>query len=360
VKHRMVKLISFSLVLFFAFAIAATFSTTLADVSDDACTRRTLEVKLTPLDLETYTLVGWHCSKANTTSDVVQLLLHGATYNHSYWDFPYEANKYSYVDYMIKAGYSVFNVDRIGAGESDRPAVPELLNIQTDAYIVHQVVQALKNGQVGGNAYDKVILVGHSMGTAMSWEEAGVYGDVDGIVSTGLLHNVDPVFAANAITNSYPANQDPKFQGQGLADGYLTTRPGTRDELFYYAQTADPQVIALDEQMKDTVTDGEVSTITHSSNIPTTITIDVPVISVIGEFDNVSCGASLNCSDVNFVKTHEAAYFSPKACLETYVISQTGHDLNLHLSAQTSYATIKDWLVRRIGTDNVAPTQPCN
>lgn len=38
----------------------------------------------------------------------MQLLVHGATYNHLYWDFPHGPGYYSYVDAATAAGYATF------------------------------------------------------------------------------------------------------------------------------------------------------------------------------------------------------------------------------------------------------------
>ena len=52
----------------------------------------------------------------------VQLLVHGASYNHLYWNWPLDPARYSYVRRALAAGYATFNVDRLGAGASTRPA----------------------------------------------------------------------------------------------------------------------------------------------------------------------------------------------------------------------------------------------
>ena len=327
--------------------------------ASNQCTRQTLPITLSPVDPTSYTLVGWLCGKAPLPGRTLQVLLHGGTYNHTYWDTAYKPQLYSYVDAMTKAGYATFMLDRIGYGESDHP-VPELITIQTNAFMVHQVVQALRSGTIEGIRFGKVILVGHSMGTATAWEEASRYNDVDGVINTGLLHNSDVNFIARAFSNLYPASSDPQFQTQGLPPGYLTTQPGTRDELFYYPSNADPQVIASDETTKDTLTDGELETIGPSAYSLASRSITVPVFSLIGEYDNVSCGGTINCHDPTAVYTYEAQYYAPQACFELAVVPNTGHSLNLHLSADTTYQRIQTWLQRRIGvTPQQPPTDPC-
>ena len=95
------------------------------------CTRNVLPVRLSPLLPTVYHVVGWLCYTGSLNQyQLVQLLVHGATYDHSYWDFPYQPGTYSYVKAMAKAGYATFIFDRIGNGESDH-SLPELVTIHT-------------------------------------------------------------------------------------------------------------------------------------------------------------------------------------------------------------------------------------
>ena len=51
------------------------------------------------------------------------------------------------------------------------------MTIQVEAYVAHQFVQALRSGCVAGIQFGKVIIVGHSLGSVVVWEEAITYGD---------------------------------------------------------------------------------------------------------------------------------------------------------------------------------------
>jgi hypothetical protein len=44
----------------------------------------------------------------------------GADGSQSYWHFPYQSSKYSFVDFAVSKGYSVLFYDRVGAGESTK------------------------------------------------------------------------------------------------------------------------------------------------------------------------------------------------------------------------------------------------
>jgi len=79
----------------------------------------------------------------------------------------------------------VFDYDRIGNGQSSHPSSTEI-SVASDAFVAHQVVQALRSGRIGGTAFQRVVLIGHSLGSFTSWQEAGEYHDVDGVILTGI------------------------------------------------------------------------------------------------------------------------------------------------------------------------------
>src|SRR5687768_5578130 len=63
------------------------------------CQSHTLKVKMSPLSLTRYNLYGELCWSGQLNPRVVQVLIHGATYNRYYWDFQaYQPENYSYVD----------------------------------------------------------------------------------------------------------------------------------------------------------------------------------------------------------------------------------------------------------------------
>lgn len=98
--------------------------------------------------------------------------------------------------YATAAGYAVLNLDRIGIGRSDHPPAAAI-TIESNAYVVHQIVQALRGGSLvvpsfGRVRTERVALVGHSLGSLISMQEAATYDDVDGVVLTGISHTVTP------------------------------------------------------------------------------------------------------------------------------------------------------------------------
>ncbi len=310
-----------------------------------SCQSLNVPVALGDGQLAQYSIYGQLCLPPSGRSSTVQLLIPGATYGHIYWDFSYQPQMYSYVQALTAAGYSTFNIDRIGTGLSSHPLLSlEKVTMETDAYIVHEIVQDLRSGVIGNQPFGRVILVGHSLGSGTVWIEAGTYHDVDGVIITGLLHHLNAFSLVGILDSFYPAALDPRFEDSGFGIGYLTTKPGTRGRDFYYLPDADPNVVATDEATKETTTDGEAATFAPVLTDGISAKINVPVLLVVGQQDNILCGQlATNCSSAATVLQAEAPYYAPQVQLQVAVIPNSGHDLNLHKAAPLSFAAITAW-----------------
>src|SRR6185369_11332382 len=107
------------------------------------CQEVTFAVNLSPSDATVYNVFGELCSRGSIHHKTIQVALHGATYSHLYWDFPFQPETYSYVRRATAAGYAVLDIDRIGIGQSDHPPA-DAVTIEANGYVVHQIVQALR------------------------------------------------------------------------------------------------------------------------------------------------------------------------------------------------------------------------
>jgi pimeloyl-ACP methyl ester carboxylesterase len=322
------------------------------------CEELSFEVTLSPSDATVYNVFGVLCSRGSIHRATVQVTLHGSTYSHLYWDWPYQPETYSYMRRATAAGYAVLNLDRIGIGQSDHPPAAAV-TIGANAHVVHQIVQTLRGGDLivpafGRVSAERVVLVGHSLGSVIAIEEAATYGDVDGVVLTGVSHTVTPVLG-EILGALYPANLDPRFAGRNIPDGYLTSLPGTRT-VFYHVPSADPLVIAIDEQTKETVTAAELDTAFPALALSTGV--HVPVFVVVGDLDLAFCAAP-SCTESGSLAI-EASFYPADACTEALAIPRAGHDLNLHFQAPLAYDAVLEWLDRRVGSNpNVPPPSPC-
>jgi pimeloyl-ACP methyl ester carboxylesterase len=312
------------------------------------CSAHTVPVAITDPGPADQTMWGQLCYRGSREPATVQLLVHGASYDHLYWNFPYGNGYYSYVDAATAAGYATFDIDRIGDGNSSHPPSSGV-DLTSGAVALHYAVAALRAGAVDGHAFRHVIMVGHSLGSVEAWIEAARYDDVDAVIITGALHQLNPDLAALAAADVYSAVDDPKFAGSGLDLGYLTTRPGTRGPLFYDPATADPAVIATDETDKDTSTVGELDDLLALESEPTaeqpSTQITVPVLVVVGADDNIFCtGVTVyNCASAASVQSYESQFYPPAAHLKAVVIPDTGHDLALSTTAPITDAVMLGW-----------------
>ncbi|HKS44964.1 MAG TPA: alpha/beta hydrolase [Amycolatopsis sp.] len=278
----------------------------------------------------------------------VQLLVSGFTYNHLYWDVPGFGDRYSYVAHATAAGYATFAVDPIGTGASSHPPGSQV-TIDASAATLHQVIEALRAGRVSKRQFSQVIYVGHSLGSKTGWVEVSRYRDVDAFAQTASLH----AFNSDTLTEFggevHSASDDPRFAALGLDPGYVTTKPGIR-KIFYHLPTTDPEVLRFDEQHKDVGSQAESAGTRQLVAAPpeetVTRNIDVPVLSVVGQYDALDCGdpGGAACSDPQQVRNFEGRYYSAAARLTVAIVPDAGHDLNLHRNAPDTDQIVNRWI----------------
>lgn len=323
-------------------AASAAPNTTLNNVQkhhDGFCTDVPVPVALGSGQPHKQYVAGTFCYPYGKASSV-DVLIHGATYDRTYWDSGYNFPQYSYVNRTLQAGRAVFYYDRLGVGKSSQLKSTDV-TMDADAYVVHQLVQLFKP------VFHNVNIIGHSYGSRIAQLESSQFNDATKVVLTDSLHAVGPALANNEITQ-YPANQDPKFAGLGLDDGWTTTTPGNARKAFYNLATADPNEIAYDDAHKAILsntqfTQGQIQgRVPAGSNLTNSITR--PVLLIYGQQDRLYCGLALDCSNTAAVLANEQPYYTSVASLTAKVVPDTGHDMALHPSAGTSFTMINDWL----------------
>lgn len=294
-----------------------------------------------------YYLAAWLCADGSPRGRAVEVLIPGLTYGASYWNFPLDPGRYSYVRAATAAGFATLAIDRLGTGASSHPPAADV-TAGTEAVALHGVVQRLRAGRVGATRFRTVVLVGHSFGSDVALREAGIYGDVAGVISTGWLTAGNPAGHLR-VRDSYDAtaSDDPKFAHAGLPTGYVTTRPGTRGADFYNTSYASPAVIREDEALKETVTSGELASVIVPVPRATTRAIGVPVLLADGQNDDLDCSTTLpgvSCASAAALIRREQASYAPQACLRAFVLPTSGHSINLHPDAPQWFAAATRWI----------------
>ncbi|MFC0109668.1 alpha/beta fold hydrolase [Kibdelosporangium aridum] len=272
-------------------------------------------------------------------ADTVHVLIPGGTYNSSYWDIGYSPSSRSYRMVMNKAGHATLALDRLGTGHSSKP-LSAFVTASAQARAAHEVIKQIR-GQ-----FSRVIIGGHSIGSAMAMIEAGTYRDVDGVLVTGMTHRMNFATVAPVLTQMIPAPLDPQLASRGLDLGYLTTGPGTRYTSFH---TPGPKVdgaIAFDESTKDVFAATEAVDTVALTNIviPASRGINVPVLLIVGN-DNHFCGPPLgsDCSSPSALHASERPFFGPSATLTTHIVSGYGHSINYAPNAASYYDVVAKW-----------------
>ena len=167
---------------------------------------------------------------------------------------------------------------------------------------------------------------------------------------------MNPAYTDESRETSQVAAIDPQFMGSIFDLTYFTSAPETRGRTFYVSSNSDPNVYAIDEANKQTLTLGEILSVRTYFG-PQSQSINVPVLVLVGDDDIIGCGGALDCSDADAVVANEQeAYSDPATCVETYVLKDTGHNLSLHSDAASNSARMLDWVDRRIGE---SATEPC-
>lgn len=271
----------------------------------------------------------------------LQVLVHGATYNHAYWDFPaVNGEGYSYARYMAARNYAVLAIDLPGAGESDKPP-GATLGLGDTAGAIGQIVDAMRSGaNPVGEAFGPIVLVGHSAGSIASTVAQGNGHPADALVITASRHLVGPVLELEITAFILPQLFD--LVGAFAGVPYFSLLSKTREDLFYFAPAADPDVIALDNATADQWTSGQLLStffafVDPGVDQPEDVT--GPVLIQLGTHD------VLFPADLPEV---ERSLWSPDADVEIQTLTGIGHDFNLHLNHAEGWQAIDAWIRQHV------------
>lgn len=264
----------------------------------------------------------------------LQVVVHGATYNHTYWDFPIEG--YSYARYMAAQKYNVLAIDLPGAGESAKPSGPTLGLADTSG-AVRQVVEAMRSGHNAvGHAFGPIILVGHSAGSiASTVAQAGEDPVADALVVTASRHLVGRVLALQVERGIV----DILLALAGIFGGvpYFSLPPDYRTLLFYFPDAADPAVIVEDNRTADQWTNGQLGT--------TFGAFFNPAVDRVGEVTGpvlIQLGTHDALFPADFPEDEQAWWAS--ATVDVQTLTGIGHNFNLHLNRAESWQAIDTWI----------------
>ncbi|KAL8917285.1 MAG: hypothetical protein Q9172_005911 [Xanthocarpia lactea] len=297
-----------------------------------------------------------------------QLLTHGGTLDHTYWDI---APGYSYVDAATLAGYATLSYDRLGTGLSDHPDPLQTVQLPLQIELAHILAQGLRTGSMSGRRFtvSKIVGVGHSLGGAITQAVAAKYPkDFDALIIQGT--STVTQFALTGVVSQalQIANTDPSGRFKGLADGYHVSGPlpQAAQFAFYRYPGFDPKILirfyspqppnlsrppsklalsdthpvhlvfSLQTSRKQTLALGESYTLPVAYAPATAYTGPVAIIN--GQNDWFYCGG--DCTyPVDQAAAAIPAFFpnADKNRSTSYLAPGSGHNVNAHLSAGKAF-----------------------
>jgi pimeloyl-ACP methyl ester carboxylesterase len=287
-----------------------------------------VNLPVTLSDGRSYSIAGAAYFEGSPRGKVLQLAIHGITYDHQYWDAPsINGVDYSYARFMARAGYVVLAIDQLGAGKSDRPD-GDFLNLAETGSSVAQLVEKFRTRhnplRVG---FERIILVGHSFGGLTSLSAQAACSCADGLVVSGWLNDTPPPLT-------------PELVALLLAAPYANLPAELRAQFGYHAASADPTVIAFDNaRLNTTVSRGQLldimASFTTSPSSALAARIKVPVLLQLGQFDALMAAKTVS---------EEDDVYGQSPAVTAQELPGQGHVLNLHPDAEEGWRYVDSWL----------------
>ncbi|KAI9808812.1 MAG: hypothetical protein M1827_007187 [Pycnora praestabilis] len=142
----------------------------------------------------TFNISAKFCTPNNGSGSnpTVQFLTHGIGFDKTYWDIAFNNFNYSYTDVAVDTyGYSTFAIDRLGIGNSSKGDPLSEIQAPAELSAIYELTMMLRAGSLSGVPLaDKVVHVGHSFGSGLSYTLASMYPNVtDGLILTGFSMN---------------------------------------------------------------------------------------------------------------------------------------------------------------------------
>lgn len=243
-----------------------------------------------PSDGKGYTVKGRIVAPAAALASpkAATLYLHAVTWGAYYWRLQ-NIPGYDYATNMAEKGHVSVIVDRLGYGESGKPAGNGGTCFGSEADVAHQMVQALKNGSytVSGQepvSFPKVFISGSSVGGMVSEIENYSYKDTDGIINWGWA---EYRFSEYAMKEAADIGRRCVMGGDSGAPAYYAAFALNSIQTFYF-NSAKPEVRAQ-------IPKPNADPCSQIASIPAGVQADemdkreikVPVLSIFGDADSI-------------------------------------------------------------------------
>lgn len=296
----------------------------------------------------TYNISAQYCTNGSDPTTLL-FLTHGIGFDKSYWDLAYNDFAYSFVDRAIAAGYATFSIDRLGVGMSTHADPVQVVQFPAELSTIQVLTSQIRDGKVDGvPTPQKIAHVGHSFGSELTMGLSVMAPNLtDAVVLTGFSYNSSFQPQAFASFNSQLAKLNQPDRFGDLDPGFLTWINNQSNQFaFLYPSGFEPSILTFSESTKYPYTVGEILT-QGGGSIAKEFKGSVLVLT--GVEDAIFCGG--NCYSTGGVGASipdaVAKAFPVASAFETYLPTTTGHAVNLHYNAQSSYTYILDFLKKQ-------------
>ncbi|KAK3379635.1 hypothetical protein B0T24DRAFT_695493 [Lasiosphaeria ovina] len=306
----------------------------------------------------TFAVTGSYCKPTTArVRGILQVLVHGATYDKTLWSGLGQGARYDYRGYANAAGYHTLALDRLGHGSSPQHPDPVAVNqAQLQLEILHRVLAAVRSNRSNrsnalGRSFAKIVYVGHSLGSFLGAAIARTYpADADALVLTG-YSTAFTTAAIAAQTYAPGALFSPSRFGSALPLGYVVTAveaERSRNGGAFYGGAFDTDVARADFARQDTAGAGEFASLPGlllggAGGGTAADAYAGAVFVATGQLDAAFCvpTAGRTCADIlqatgeSFPRARAYKYYAP---------ADTGHVLSLHYSAPATFRAVHEFL----------------
>ncbi len=273
---------------------------------------------------------GHYYPAGNPSRRLLQILVHGVSYDHRYWDAgQINGSDYSYARYMTERGYDILAMDLPGTGSSSKPD-GDSVALESVGKALARVAETVRGpGGPLNAAIDRVALVGHSLGSIVTVYTQAWWQPADLLVVTG--------------TGYYPSRGPSPYGTRGheeaMRDAYACVPPEVRRHAFYYEPMADPQVIEFDNLVLRTSLPRRLWADALRARDDLTVAglaeVACPVYMQLGEHDPIMPGS---------LAQSERECWPARTEVVVEQVAAAGHCLNLHLNHEEGWQSIDRFL----------------
>ncbi|KAF4444411.1 hypothetical protein F53441_11136 [Fusarium austroafricanum] len=295
-----------------------------------------------------YKLAATYCEPDKGPGDELQIMTHGIGFDRSYWDLPYNNYNYSYVARAVEQGYSTLTYDRLGIGASSKGNPLSEIQVYLEIAALKAITKMARGGDLGtGSAFKKVVHLGHSFGSIISYALANESPELtDAIVLTGFTQATAYLSLFGVGSNFVPITATPL--AKKYPAGYLAVASTVGVQTNFFSEgDFDPAILEYAYKNGQPVTPGEILTLGAPTAKKNKYTGPVQIVT--GSRDVPFCGD--NCYSTVSVDPKldslldvSKKYFTKASRFNTTVIPGAGHGLNMAYSHTKTYDAILNFL----------------